>query len=305
MKSEVNGDVITSITFDMENYFASAVSDYLKLSGKTLSKVASPFAPRLNKEDLDELLNKKGEMADHAASLVMKLMYGVRMALPQLCVIVGRLSSQITKWTADSDRRLHRVYCYLNNSLSMKLTGSLAISDLGHIQLNAWPDSDLNGDYLDTKSTSGYFVELAGDKGRGIPLSWGSRKQGSTAQHTAEAEIVSLAACLRNEAIPLQHLLQAILRIPVDLNLHEDNAAALIAATKGYSPSMRHLPRTQRVSVGFLHEQIVQEPVEGEGRIRLLKAETASHKGDLMTKELEPQQFERALAMIRVFSDKP
>ena len=300
VRKEVHGETITEIRFDMEHYFRSAIDDYIKMSGSTLTKVTSPFAPRLEKEELDKLLGQDGKMAKNAASLVMKLMYGVRMALPHLCVIVGRLSSQITKWTADSDRRLHRVYCYLHGALHMKLTGCLSTSDIAELKILAWPDADLNGDYLDTKSTSGFFIEMVGKEGRGMPLSWGSRKQGSTSQHTAEAEMVSLAACLRNEAIPLQHLVQSILKKPIDLELCEDNAATVISATKGYSPSMRHLPRTQRISVGLINEMINEEPRDGEGRISITKVETAKHKGDLFTKELDGQMFANALAMIRV-----
>ena len=70
---ETQGESITHITFDMEQYFRSAVEDYIELSGWSLSKVASPFAPRLPKEELDKLLDEKGALAEHAAHLVMKL----------------------------------------------------------------------------------------------------------------------------------------------------------------------------------------------------------------------------------------
>ena len=159
------------------------------------------------------------------------------------------------------------------------------------LKILAWPDADLNGDYLDTKSTSGFFVEVIGKNGRGMPLSWGSRKQGSTSQHTAEAEMVSLMACLRSEAIPLQFLLQTILKTPINLEPCEDNAAAIISATTGYSPSMRHLHRTQRISIGLLHDMINEELQEGKGSISIAKVETSKLKGNLFTKELDPQIF--------------
>eukprot|EP00972_Heterocapsa_arctica_P109603 16134715-Heterocapsa_arctica.AAC.1 len=68
---------------------------------------------------MDNLIQQKGRHAQYAASFLMKFMYGARMAMPSLCVIVGRLASQITKWTADSDRGLHRVYCYINGALDI------------------------------------------------------------------------------------------------------------------------------------------------------------------------------------------
>ena len=74
---------------------------------------------------MDKLLNQKGALAADAAHLVMKLMYGVRMAMPQLSVIVGRLSSQITRWPAESDRRIHRVFCYINGAINKSSRESL------------------------------------------------------------------------------------------------------------------------------------------------------------------------------------
>ena len=79
---------------------------------------------------------------------------------------------------------------------------------------------------------------------------------------------------------------------------------------------MRHIQRTQRVSLGMLNEILVHRDDEGkddlgmdavdehcdrrddEGRLDLEQAPTADHKGDLLTKELDPAQFNRALSMI-------
>ena len=63
---------------------------------------------------------------------------------------------------------------------------------------------------------------------------------------------------------------------------------------------MRHLPRTQRISIGLLYDMIKEGPQDGEGRISIVKVETAKHKGDLFTKELDPQAFNKAIDMIRV-----
>ena len=114
IRNEVHGEEITHITFDMEAYFRSAIEDYVEYTGAVLSKVGSPFAPKPATEELDNLLARPGEQGSKAASFIMKLMYGSRMALPSISVIIGRLSRLITKWTADADRRLLRVYQYLN-----------------------------------------------------------------------------------------------------------------------------------------------------------------------------------------------
>ena len=120
----MEGETITNVTFDMKNYFQAAIDQYLELATEKLNEVNTPFAPRLAPEELDSLMAERGILADHAASLVMKLMYGVRMAGPHLSTVVARLSSQITKWTRDSDRRLHRIYSYLEQAKELTLKGA-------------------------------------------------------------------------------------------------------------------------------------------------------------------------------------
>jgi hypothetical protein len=105
----VKGETVTSVEFDMTKYFESAIEQYLELAVDKLAKVASTYAPKISSEELDELLAQEGRVAPPAARLVMKLMYGVRMAAPHLSVAIGRLASQITKWTGESDRKLHRM----------------------------------------------------------------------------------------------------------------------------------------------------------------------------------------------------
>ena len=79
----------------------------------------------------------------------------------------------------------------------------------------------------------------------------------------------------------------------------EDNNACITSVEKGYSPSMRHLPRTQKVSIGMLHEMIQKEATEENGRVEVLKAKSEEHLGDVMTKELEVCKFEKAVEMLR------
>ena len=222
------------------------------------------------------------------------------MACPLLSVAIQRLSCNISRWTAECDRRLHRIYCYLSAHCDDVLTGSLCETDLAGMQAIAWPDADLNGDMMTSKSTSGFFLELAGQDGRGVPIAWGTKRQGSTSSHTCEAETVSLSTVLRTELIPIQHFLQVVFGRPFPARLMEDNSATIVACEKGYSPSLRHIPRTQRIGLGFISEVVSQEATEEEGDIRIVKADTAEHRGDCFTKELSPQKFEKATSLLRV-----
>ena len=158
---------------------------------------------------------------------------------------------------------------------------------------------------MSTKSTSGFFLEVRGNDGRSFPISWGSKKQGATALHTQEAEVVSMANCMRNELLPAQYLLQELTNKKVKARVMEDSAATITAAKQGYSPSLRHLARSQRVSPGFVHELITQGETETDGAIEIVKAETADHRGDLHTKELDSFKFERAINLIRIVRKDP
>eukprot|EP00972_Heterocapsa_arctica_P076618 11303025-Heterocapsa_arctica.AAC.1 len=60
----------------------------------------------------------------------MKLMYAARMALPNIIVAVARLASELSRWTAESGRKLHRLYSYVHNHYGMRLTGTLSTNDI-------------------------------------------------------------------------------------------------------------------------------------------------------------------------------
>ena len=70
----------------------------------------------------------------------------------------------------------------------------------------------------------------------------------------------------------------------------EDNTTAISAARAGYSPALRHLPRTERISVGVLYEILVERE-----DCTLQYQPSAEHKGDMFTKRLDPVTFEAAI----------
>ena len=131
-------------------------------------------------------------------------MHAARIAVPQALTPVCRRASELSRWSKDSDRKLHRLYCYLYCYPDLVLMGSLSTADREKIKVIAWPDADLNSDINSSKSTSGCFIEIAAS-GRSVPLAWWSRKQHCTATHTCEAETVSLAEAVK-EVIHIQDL---------------------------------------------------------------------------------------------------
>ena len=89
--------------------------------------------------------------------------------------------------------------------------------------------------------------------------------------------------------------------------VHEDNTATIQCIKTGYSPALRHMARTARVSLGFLNEVFYGEVEfdDGEDGVQPLKpvlqhCPTDKMKADLFTKTLERTKFLKALELIGV-----
>ena len=66
-----------------------------------------------------------------------------------------------------------------------------------------------------------------------------------------------------------------------------DNTQAISAVKKGYSKKLRSLSRTQRVSIGVIHELVEDDDM----MITVQHCPTAEMKGDLVTKALLTPAF--------------
>ena len=104
------------------------------------------------------------------------------------------------------------------------------------------------------------------------------------------------------EARAAQQLIERFLGKPAPATVLKDNAAALAAVAKEYSPNVRYIKRTQRVSIGFVHDVLNDDGKADSmrGRISAEKCPTEDQKGDLFTKSLPKVNFENALRRIRV-----
>ena len=160
--------------------------------------------------------------------------------------------------------------------------------------LNCYVDADLAGDRQHTRSQSGMFIELVGAQGRRWPIAWASRKQPLSAASSGAAELISLAAAMRKDILPLQYILAVLLGRPINVKVFEDNTACLQSIRNGYSPGMRDLTRTLRISIEALHELHVLQPFADEfGFINFEKIESDKQKSDMFTKILQRMQFEQ------------
>ena len=135
----------------------------------------------------------------------MKLPFAARLSRPDVTVAITRLASKASSWNTSHDRALKRLMRYVATKPDLRLHSTLSTEDFADAQLVMSPDADLAGDLETTKSTTGMFLELQPKDGaRSWPLSWRTKRQGSTATSTCEAEYVTMSTSARTEAIPMQ-----------------------------------------------------------------------------------------------------
>ena len=140
------------------------------------------------------------------------------------------------------------------------------------------------------KSSNGYFLCLAGPRSS-APLSFGHKKQGCTSLSTPEAETVSLAFGMKNVGIPSLSIWETVFGRSVQLRALEDNEACISIALAGYSPTMRHLDRTQRTYVGFLGDVFANA-------IAVIEyVESEKQAADLFTKDIKPKDWLRVCSL--------
>ena len=107
----------------------------------------------------------------------------------------------------------------------------------------------------------------------------------------------------KKEALPTLHVIEKIMGRRVTLVVYEDNSQVVAAVKNGYSPALRHLTRTQRISVASINEVFYAgcEPRRGYS---LLQCPTAEQKADIFTKCLARADFIRLKGMIGIRSPK-
>ena len=159
--SPYTGLPVKAIEYDMEDFFKSCIDVHKKLAGvHKLHKAATPFLvepsetgdePKWRKKQMgiaepDESLNYRGESLNGDGSKVlMKVLYGARMARFDLLRAVGGLSTMVTKWDAICNCELYRLMCYLESSLHMRLVSCVGDS-YGNLGPHVYADADFAGD---------------------------------------------------------------------------------------------------------------------------------------------------------------
>ena len=132
-----------------------------------------------------------------------------------------------------------------------------------------------------------------------FPISGVSKRQPCVSHSTPEAELVAMCLALRGTGLPGLMLWHTLLRHTPKIVLHEDNQPMIRVLETGKNPTMRHLMRTHRVSVGWLHESYLRND------FKLVYEETTSQCADIYTKAFtDVAKWEKACWLINVVDPK-
>jgi len=289
--THIHVDGATELAFEMEDYCADAVAMYMNLAKVSkLKHATTPFPPEGSLTLADECV--AGELASSACAALMKGLWVARLARPDLQKAISDLASKVTCWSRNDDKKLYRLYCYINSTRGYKLTGAVRDA-LSELSLELYVDADFGGDADNVRSTSGGLLALVGPS-TWFPLMWTSRRQTSTSRSTTEAEVVALAMSLFGEALPAMDMWDTLLQRRVKLKILEDNEAAIKAIAKGYSSKLRHMGRVHKVNLSSINE------VTTSGDVSVAHVGTDEQVADVFTKALPPNKWEPALDLLRV-----
>ena len=277
----------STCTFNMSDYCQQALDLYEETVGAKMNfrKVSTPY---INEGMLTQAdYEVEGQISTKASSVLMKLLWLCRLTRPDLAFAISSLSTQITRWSRNSDKQLFRLMAYLHSTKDLCLV-SRVLDPPQQCTLDLFVDADLGGCPFSAKSTSGIFLVVRGPKGTFAPIAWSSRRQQHVARSTADAELNALSEGLYEELAPALMLLESLLgdRSPKAC-AREDNSAVVGAIMKGYSVKLRHLARTQKLSLASLNEACTTW-------CQLIQTPTAEQLGDIFTKALTPNKFDVA-----------
>ena len=111
------------------------------------------------------------------------------------------------------------------------------------------------------------------------------KRQAAVARSTTEAEIASVNEGVFSEGIPFKQVLELLRKKPVSTVLMEDNTACATILHTGYSPKLRAMSRTRRISIAALKEAL------DANHVVMIPTPTKDQLADIFTKALNKVQF--------------
>ena len=153
---------------------------------------------------------------------------------------VNSLAREVTRWTVNCDKRLHRLVCYMHFNVDMQMECWVGDNPID-CQLALFADASFASWLGDSKSTSGAVLVLMGPNTY-VPISWFCKKQGSISNSSTESELISLDAALRMEGIPALALWELIIDV-----FHPIENARVKPCPKDQNEGMKSFPKPKTI----------------------------------------------------------
>ena len=117
-----DGTWVRTMRYDMRVFFRVCVQTYKDL-GKVdrLRKVSTPFLNEPKHAVAHD--EEPGALGKDALRVLMKVLYGARMARFDLLRAVQSLTQRVSRRTKEDDRALRRLVCYIDNAIDVCLEG--------------------------------------------------------------------------------------------------------------------------------------------------------------------------------------
>ena len=149
-----------------------------------------------------------------------------RIGRPDILWSVNKLARSITKWTKACDKRLNRLISKILHTSEYKHFFYVG-NTVEQCRLGLFQDSDFAGDLEDSKSTSGGALCVL-------------KKQTSVSHSCTEAEVISLDAGLRLDAIPaLDSWDLIVLVLGNTIQTHDRMGQPVVNCDKDHEPSQQ------------------------------------------------------------------
>ena len=164
------------------DFAKQCVELYEQLSSKKVQHFRTPHCDSGTLVETDDQCVK--QLSTSSAKLAMKLMWLGRISRPGIMVASNTLARNITRWSANDDKRAARLVGYI--AATVDYADVMRINDPpANLRLSLYVDSDF-GSSPDMKSTSGFIIALEGPDSFAIIL-WGSKIQRAVSRSTTEA----------------------------------------------------------------------------------------------------------------------
>jgi hypothetical protein len=157
------------------------------------------------------------------------------------------------------------------------ITYGLRYTSSGGLFLHGYANANWAGSPVDRKSTSEYCFGL-----RSVVISWSSRKQGSIAQSTAEAEYIA-ASDVSKEAVWLRKLVSGLFGDKLETTMvHCDNQSCIkLTENTVFHDRSKHIDMKYHYIQGLVQRKTV----------KLQYIATSEQVADILTKPLPLRQF--------------